>query len=429
MRTSLLRESRFRRFWIGQSVSLIGDQVALFAIPIAAVVVLQANSTEMGVLTAVGLVPSLLFSLHAGVLIDRYGRRRRTMITADLGRATLMTVVPLCYVLGLLGLPLLYLVAFALGSFDVAFALADASLFPMLVQRQSYVEAQALLSGSRAMSAVIGQTLAGLLIAALTAPIALTIDAASFIWSALTLTRIHAPEPQAGEGGERHQLGAGIHYLRGSPTVRAALAATTTVNYFAFAFTAIFILYATRSLDVRPALLGLVLGAGAIGGILGAALAGPVTDRLGLGRAFALGCVVFPAPLALVPLATGGRGEILVFLFLAQFWSGVGVMLLDISIGAIFAATIPHSLRARVAGAYRTVNYGIRPLGALTGGILGNAIGLRPTLWLAVTGATASAGWLIPSPLLRKTPRELRPQTDLSPRTSTPPQRAAEHTN
>jgi MFS family permease len=198
------------------------------------------------------------------------------------------------------------------------------------------------------------------------------------------------------------------------------------VNYFAYAFTAIFILYATRALHVHPALLGLVLGAGAIGGILGAALAGPVSDRLGLGRAFAVGCVVFPAPLALVPVATGGRTETLTFLFLAEFCSGVGVMLLDISIGAIFAATIPHSLRARVAGAYRTVNYGIRPLGALTGGLLGSAIGLRPTLWLAVAGATASVGWLVPSPLLRDKQPEIHVSTDRSPRRSAPSRPVAE---
>lgn len=144
-----------------------------------------------------------------------------------------------------------------------------------------------------------------------------------------------------------------------------------------------------------------MLGAGAVGGVLGSLVTARLARTIGIGPAFALGCVVFPAPLLLVPLADGPRWVILGCLLLAEFGSGFGVMMLDISVGAIFAAVIPHRLRSRVSGAYMVVNYGVRPLGALVGGALGSWIGLRETLWIATAGALAGFLWLVPSPVLR----------------------------
>jgi predicted MFS family arabinose efflux permease len=135
--------------------------------------------------------------------------------------------------------------------------------------------------------------------------------------------------------------------------------------------------------------------------VIGSLVTGRLGRRIGIGPAFLLGCVLFPAPLVLVPLADGPKPLVLSFLFLAEFGSGVGVMILDISAGAIFAALIPDRLRARVSGAYLTVNYGVRPLGSLAGGALGSTIGLRPTLWIATVGAIAGVLWLLPSPVAR----------------------------
>jgi predicted MFS family arabinose efflux permease len=194
---------------------------------------------------------------------------------------------------------------------------------------------------------------------------------------------------------------AGIRFILDSGIMRASLAATATINFFNFVFFALFILYATRSLEVPPAALGAVLGAGAVGGVIGSLLTGRLGRRIGVGPAFLVGCVLFPAPLVLVPLAGGPKPLILAMLFLAEFGSGLGVMILDISIGSIFAALIPDRLRSRVSGAYMVVNYGVRPLGSLVGGALGSAIGLRPTLWIAALGAIAGFLWLLPSPLLR----------------------------
>ena len=183
--------------------------------------------------------------------------------------------------------------------------------------------------------------------------------------------------------------------------MRSSLIAVATINFFNFVFFALFVLYATRSLHVRPGLLGLVLGAGAIGGVLGAAVTKRLAARLGVGLVCTLACLVFTAPLALVPLAGGPQPVILAMLFTAEFISGFGVMALDISIGAIFAAIIPDQLRSRVSGAFQAVNYGTRPLGALAGGFLGTVLGVRPTLWIAAVGGMAGFAVLLPSPLPR----------------------------
>jgi MFS family permease len=408
---TLLRDVAFRRFWIGQSVSLVGDQVSLFAVPLTAVLVLHANATQMGLLTAAGLLPSLLFSLAAGAAVDRHGRRRRIMLATDLGRALLMVTIPVSYLLGRLGLPQLYAVTFAVGTLDVLFFVAYTALFVSVVPRDRYVEGESLLNGSRAMSVIVGQSGAGLLVTVFSAPGALVLDALTFLVSALMLARIRPVEPPAAEPGQG-QLVAGVRFIAGSGIVRSALGATATVNFFTFVLNAIVILYATRSLHVRPAVLGLVLGVGAVGAVLGSLVTGRVTRRVGMGPTFIAGCVLYPAPLALIPAAGGPHTLVLACLFAAEFGSGIGVMLLDIAGGAIFAGVIPHEVRSRVSGAYRTVNYGVRPLGAVTGGLLGSAIGLRPTLWLAVAGAVTCALWLVRSPLpalreLEPTPPEL----------------------
>jgi predicted MFS family arabinose efflux permease len=192
-----------------------------------------------------------------------------------------------------------------------------------------------------------------------------------------------------------------VRFIAGSRLVRPILAATATLNMFTFAISALFVLYATRSLGVSPATLGIVLGAGAIGGVLGSLVTGRIVRRIGVGATFAAGCVLFTAPLLLIPLATGPQPAVLGLLFLAEFGAGFGVMVLDISAGAILVAAVPETLRARMFGAYQLVNYGVRPIGALGGGALGAAIGLQPTLWIAGIGAVASVLWLLPSPVPR----------------------------
>jgi MFS family permease len=398
---SLLRENRsFRTFFAGESVSLLGDQISVIALPLVAVLVLDASPAQMGYLAAAALLPNLLFSLHAGAWVDRRGRRRQTMIAADVARAALLLSVPVAYWLDVLTFAQLYVVGFLSGLASVFFFVSYTTLFVSLVPRERYVEANSLLNGTRAASFVAGVSLGGLLVQILTAPVALVADSASFVYSALALSRIKPVEPPT-EVAERGHLVAGLRYVFGSPTMRSALGATATINFFNFLFFALFVLYATRYLHVKPGLLGVVLGAGAVGGLIGAVLTGRIIRRVGVGPAFMIGCVIFPAPLLLVPLAGGDqpRWVVLGCLFLAEFGSGFGVMMLDISAGAISAALVPDRLRARVSGSYNVVNYGVRPVGAFLGGVLGSAIGVRETLWIAAIGALAGVVWLLPSPI------------------------------
>src|SRR5207237_2487591 len=267
--------------------------------------------------------------------------------------------IPVAYAFGGLTLTQLYVVGFLVGTLSVLFYVSYMTLFVSLVPRERYLEANSLLNGSRAFSFVGGPSVGGLLVQILSAPAALVADAVSFLASALAMKSIDPAEPPT-EEAERGHLKAGMKYLWSSTIVRASLLATATINFFNFVFWALFILYATRSLHVRPGLLGLVLGAASLGGVIGSLLTGRISRRIGIGPAFALGCVVFPAPLVLVPLAGGPEWAVLGFLFLAEFLSGFGVMILDISVGSIKAALIPDSVRARLRGAYLLVIYGVR---------------------------------------------------------------------
>lgn len=396
----LLRQQLFRRFWIGQTVSLFGDQVTLIALPLVAVLVLDAGPAQMGYLVAAELVPNLLFALHAGALIDRRGRRRDVMIATDLGRGALIATIPLAYAFDALSMEQLYVVAFLAGTLTVLFQVASASLFSTLVPREDYVAASSLLYGSRAFSFVAGPTVGGTLVQLFRAPLTLLIDAISYLFSAAFLASIHPREAET-EQSEESGVVDGLRYIWRTPTIRAALAATATINLFNFMFWALFVLFATRTLEVNPGTLGLVLGAAAVGGVIGSIAAGRVSRRIGIGPAFVFGCVLFPAPLVLIPLADGPQTVVLAMLFAAEFFSGLGVMILDITAGSIFAAQIPERLRARVSGAYSFVNNGIRPIGSIVGGSLGAWIGLRPTLWIATLGALMGVLWLLPSPLPR----------------------------
>lgn len=397
---ALLRESRvFRSYWGAHTISLFGDQVSILALPLVAVLTLDASAVEMGYLTAIGLAPNLLFALHAGAWVDRRGERRRTMIACDIGRAALLVSVPVAYALDALTFAQLYGVAFGVGAFAVLFNVSDASLFQTIVRRERFVEASSLLNGSRAFSFVAGPSVAGFLVRAVTAPGALVVDAVSFLLSGALLGRIRPPEPPADT--EHGGVTVGVRWIAESPIVRGTLLATATINFFNFVFWALFVLYATRTLGVSAGTLGLVLGAGAIGGLVGSVAATPASRRFGIGPTLVAGCFLFSAPFLLVPLAGGPDHVVLACLFLAELGSGFGVMLLDISAGAIFAAVIPPRLRSRVSGAYTFVNYGVRVLGSLAGGLLGSTIGLRPTLWIGAAGALLGALFLLPTGVAR----------------------------
>jgi len=395
----------FRRLWFGQTISVFGDQITQLGLPLVAVLTLGADATQMGTLTAVGLFPHLLFSLPAGVWLDRVRARRRLMIAADLGRAALMASIPVAYGLGVLSMAQLYVVGFLAGTLSVVFDLSWNTLFVAVTQRERYVEAMALLNGSRSLASVAGPTIGGLLVQVLGAPLAMFGDAISYLGSVAFLRRIRSPEPpiEHEEGSVRERLLAGLSFVIGDPIMRPTLLSVATVNLFTFASSALFILYATTSLGVSPGALGLALGTGSVGAVIGAIFATRIGRRIGLGPAYALGLVIFPVSLLLIPLAGPDMSMtlILALLFGSEFGAGLGVMILDINVGAIIYARTPDRIRARAAGAFRFINYGVRPIGALLGGLLGGAVGVREAIWITTIAAIGGVLFLIGSPVLR----------------------------
>ncbi len=396
---ALLRERVFRRYWSASTISMFGDQISGIALPLAAVLVLHAGAAQMGYLTALEWLPSLLFGLPAGAWVDRRGRRRRTMIAADLGRAALFASIPVCYALHVMTLAQLYLVTFGAGLLSIMFNVSDATLFVSIVPPERYVDGQSLIYGSRALSLAGGPSIGGLLVQALSAPFAVVADALSFLGSAFFLGRIRPAEPPADDG--EGSVTAGARFIAGSALVRASLIAVATINFFNLMFAALYLLYAVRVLHITAGVVGVLVGAAAVGALLGSVVTKRIAARTGAGWAYTIGCLLFTAPLGLWPLAHGRMSLVLVTLFVAEFVSGFGVMMLDISIGAIFAAVIPDRLRSRVTGAFQAVNYGTRPLGALLGGLLGSVIGLRPALWVAALGGITGFVLLLPTPLPR----------------------------
>ncbi|MFC9791510.1 MFS transporter [Streptomyces sp. NPDC127584] len=397
---ALLRERTFRNYWTGQTISLAGDQISLMAIPLAAVLVLGADAAAMGWLKAAELLPALLLNLPFGAWADRQTSRRRAMIAADIGRAALVLSLPAAHLLDLLTLTQLYVVAFGIGALTVLFEVCNTTLFVALVPTERYVQANSLVNGSRSTAWLAGPGIGGLLVQFLTAPFALVADALTYLVSAGYLGRIKPVEPPPAPVAKGH-FTEGLRWVVRERSMRALFAASGTVQFFNYMFHTLFVLYATTELGLGAGLLGLILGAGAVGGLLGAVVSGTVVRRIGIGGSLVAGFLGFTLPLVLIPLADGPVLLVVLVLFVAEFLSCVGVMIVDIAAGSFQMALIPDAVRARVMGAFRTLNHGFRPLGALAGGFLGTAIGLRPTLWLATVGAVFAVLWLLPSPLPR----------------------------
>jgi MFS family permease len=402
-----LARPAFRRYWTAQTISYLGDQVTIVAVPLVAVLALDANAAQMGLLAAAGTLPNLLFSLHAGALADRRGRRRSTMIVTDLLRAVLLASIPVAYWLDALTLAHLYAVAFLAGSLAVLFAVCANSLFAALVPRDEYVAGTSLIRGSYSFSWVAGPSAGGVLVQALSGPAALVLDALSFVGSALLLGSVAPDEPPAAQAEKGH-VRAGLRFVARTPALRAQFAAGALLNFFYTIYFALLFLFAARELGLSAGTIGLALGAGAVGALAGSAFAPRAAKKIGIGRALIAGAFLYPGALLLVPLAGGPAWLAFALLVFAELGSGFGLMLDDICAGSIRQALTPDRLRSRVQGAYMALNYGVRPLGALAGGAVGTWLGLREALFLAAAGGVASALVLLPSPVphMRELPAE-----------------------
>jgi len=401
-RQAAWRNPRFRLFWTGQAVSDLGDRVSELALPLVAITVLHARPLQVGALIAAIWLPNLL-ALFVGTWVDHLTHKKVMLVVANLIQAGAVLTVPVAYLTGALAMPVLYVVAVIGGLGGVLYHTAYPPFFAQLVPREQYVEANSLLSATRSGSSILGPPLGGALVKVLGAPLALLVDACSFLVSAAMINRVKLTE-RAVEGtseGYSARLRQGVGYLRRHPYLRATLACSTMSNFFAFVVTAVLLLYASRTLELGAGTIGAALGVGATGALAGAAAAGPVSRQLGTGWTIAAGAVLFSLPFAILTLADGTPMNVRVAAIAAvEFISGFGIMLFDINLNSLQTAVTLDSMRSRVSGAYATVNYGIRPLGALVGGWSAEHFGITVTMSAAGLAGTLAVLWLIPSPVL-----------------------------
>jgi MFS family permease len=392
----LWRHPDFLRLWGATTVSQFGSQVTLIALPLAAVLVLEASTFEVALLTTLDLLPFLLFGLPAGVWVDRLPRRS-IMVATDIGRALALATIPIAYLADSLTLGHLYVVGFLVGTFTVFFELAYTSYLPALVDREQLVEGNSKLEVSRSAAQIGGPGLGGVLVDLISAPGAVVVDAASFLASALLITRVRPREAwTARRASVRRELAEGLRYVLSQRYLRPIVACTAVLNLCYGAAFAIYFVFLARELDLSPAAIGLVLMLGNLGWLVGAVFAGRVTTRLGVGRTLAGSVLLFGPSWSLVAVAPEDAS--IPFLIAAQLTGSAAGVLYNITTVTLRQSVTPDRLQGRTVGAIRTVVWGVTPLGGLAGGALAATLGLRPTIWAAAAGSAAAALPILLSP-------------------------------
>jgi MFS family permease len=398
----LWRNADFLKLWTGETISLFGTQITTLALPLTAVLVLSATPVQIGILNAASFAPFLLFSLPAGVFVDRK-RRRPILIISNLGRGLLLGLIPLLALLGVLRIEHLIPIAFLVGVLTVFFHLAYHSFLPTLVARDQLVEGNSKLTASESIAEIGGPGLAGLLIQLGSAPFAIFLDAISYLISALSLSLIRAAEPEPERPASRssmlQEIGEGLRVVFGNRYLRAIAGEAATYNLFWSVIEAVLLIYATRNLALSAGAIGLIFTVGSIGGLLGAFIAEPAARRFGVGltilTAMAISCVV----MLLIPFAPGPGLGSAVLLALVMFITGLGAIVSNVNVISLRQTVTPERLLGRMNASYRFLNYGAIPIGALLGGFLGERIGLQMTLLVGALGISTAWLWVLFSPV------------------------------
>jgi Na+/melibiose symporter-like transporter len=398
----LWRQPDFLKLWAAQAVSEIGSRISRAAIPLAAVLVLGASPFQMGILNGAGAAGVLVFGLLAGAWADRL-RRRPILIAADLGRAALLGSIPLAAAFGRLSLGHLVVVATAAGVLTVLSDVAHQAYLPTLVEREKLLEGNSKLALSGAVAEVAGPGLAGVLVEWITAPMAIFFDAVSFLCSAVFLRRIHKPELSPARPAQPHlgrEIAEGLRGAWNDPLLRAMAGRTLTAAFFLGIPGSLYFLFAVRELRLSPALLGAVIAAGGAGSLAGAVVAERLGRHFGTGRTLIGSALVIGAASLLVPLAHGSIAACSAFLVAAQL-GDVAWPVYAIYETSLRQAVTPDRLLGRVNSAMLLLFWGVLPVGALAGGALAQAIGMRGALFIGALGVLLSSLWLAFSPVRR----------------------------
>ncbi|MEU5155835.1 MFS transporter [Glycomyces sp. NPDC021274] len=411
-RLGLLREPDFRGLFLSTTVAQFGYQISTLALPLAAVIALDAGEFEVGLLSSMTMAAFLLIGLPAGAWIDRM-RRRRVLIVSDVVRAVVLMTVPVAWWADALTIWQLYAVAFLIGVFTVFFDVSYQSYLPHLVGRDRLVEGNAKLEVVRSTAHLGGPVLAGQLIGWLTAPVALAFDAVAMGASALFLVRIRRRESKpevAHDARIAAEIKEGLAFVFSNRILASIVAATSWWNLCMSAYLAMVVVFLPRTLGLTPGEIGLFFGVFGAGGLIGAFVTGPVTNRLGQGRAIWLAALVPSPGLFLLPAAEPGWQ---VWIAAAGMGAvGVGSVVYNVNQVSFRQRLTPDRLLGRMNATVRFLAWGLSAVGALIGGILGEFAGARATLWIGAVGVCLAFLPVFFSPLrnLRDLPGPAEPE-------------------
>ena len=398
----LWRHRDFTKLWAGQTVSLFGSMLTLIALPLTALLTLNSTPLEQGFLQAVQAGPVLITGLFAGVWVDRL-RRRPVMILADLARAALLLSIPATAFAGKLTIGQLYVVAAAAAIFTALFDAAYPAYLPILVGRDNLVEGNAKLSATASVAEMGGFAAAGALVQFLSGPLAILVDAATFVVSALMIRWIHTPEPEPHPRSLRksviREAEEGIRVVWHDPTLRALVACSTTFRLAGGVFASMYMLFAVRDLGLSPTAAGVIAGCGGLGSLIGSMLAQPVLRWLGLKPTLVIGFALGGAFQCLVPLAHGTTVQAALFLLTAQIFGDGLLTMAFVNDTSLRQALVPDRLLGRVSATANVLGVVAMPVGALAGGIIGQLASPRAALAGAAVTFTLASLWVVAAPI------------------------------
>ena len=391
------RHREFLLLWGAQAVSAVGSRVTRTALPIAAILVVGAGAIDLGLLTVALTLPGAILAWAGGGWVDRHARRP-LLIGADLVRAALLLAIPAAALFGAVTLALLYAVAVVTGIASVAHQLADHVFVADLVGRERVLEANGKREAADAVAEISGPALGGALVAWLTAPIAIAIDAATFVMSALLIARIHKRETVASAGASASfvdDIRTGIRVVWRNAAVRALFLATATLAFCMSFMASLYTLYCLSVLGLTPTELGITIGCGGLGALGGAALAARASLRWGPRRTLIVALAAGAVAQVLIPLAPAIPWVAMIFLIATQVIGDGAITVYLVNETTLRQRLLPLESLGRAAATWQVAAGLLTPIGALTGAALAEAVGLRPTLWVLALGVAVAALTLV----------------------------------
>jgi MFS family permease len=396
---SLSRDGDFLKLWGGQAISKIGSTITSVGIPLTASFVLGASPLEMGILAASSGAGVLVFGLFAGAWADRL-RRRPILIGADVARAALLGTIPLAAALHRLNMPHLYTVGTLAGILTVIFDVSYQAYLPSLVNVENIVEANSKLALTESIADIAGPGLTGILVQLITAPVAILLDALSFICSAVSVWLIRKPEPPPKPSLSPHlgrEIAEGLTASWSSPVLRALLQRAATGPFFLGFIGGLYFLFA-RELHITVVLLGIIVSVGGVSSLLGAFLAHPLLRRWGPGATLIGAAWMTVVSMLMVPFAHGSVALCSAFLIASQL-GDMAWPVYSINETSLRQAITPTHLLGRVSSASHLLFHGGITLGALAGGAIAQSIGIRQAMLIGAFGYLLSTLWLTFSPI------------------------------